>query len=141
MLTENLTIYRDTYELCRMMMLYSEKVPKTYRYGEYGRAVSMALDALDMVYVANSSTERRTAALVRYLQLIGGVRSRVRLFTESRALTVRQSVNLMTLIERVSRQATGWRNASHGQSRQSKESRESSPNEDDTGLSLSPARE
>lgn len=81
MLTENLTIYRDTFELCRLMMLYLDSVPRSHRFGEYGRAVSMALDALDMIYVANSSIEERPAALTRYLQIVGGVRSRVRLFT------------------------------------------------------------
>lgn len=139
MLTENLTIYRDTFELCRMMMLYMNDVPRSHRFGEYGRAVSMALDALDMIYVANSSIEERPAALARYLRIIGGVRSRVRLFTEARVLPPKRSVNLMTLIERVSRQATGWRNNSQGQSRQAKANREGSPyTRDDTGLSLSP---
>ena len=139
MLTENLTIYRDTFELCRLMMLYLDSVPRSHRFGEYGRAVSMALDALDMIYVANSSIEERPAALTRYLQIIGGVRSRVRLFTEAKVLSVKRSVTLMALIEKISRQATGWRNNSQSQSRQAKVSRENSPySEDDTGLSLSP---
>jgi hypothetical protein len=118
MLSENLQIFRDTYELCAQMYKAMPDVPKHARYGEYGRAVSMSLEALDQIYVANSDREQRPAALTRYLQLIGGVRSRVRLFKELKVLSARQTVNMMYLIDKVSKQATGWRNASHGQSRQ-----------------------
>jgi len=117
MLSEDLQIYRDTFELCKMMYKAMPNVPKQARYGEYGRAVSMALEALDQIYVANSSREERPAALTRYLQLIGGVRSRVRLFKELMVLSARQTVNMMFLIDKVSKQATGWRNTSHGRSR------------------------
>ena len=116
MLSEDLQIYRDTFELCKLMHTYSGNVPKSVRYGEYGRAMSMSLDALDMIYVANSDKDRRPAALTRYLQFIGGVRSRIRLIKELRLISVRQSVNLLYLIDKVQRQAIGWRN-SHGQSR------------------------
>lgn len=125
MLSENLQIYRDCYELAKALMTGESQVPKQLRYGEYGRAVSMSLDALDMVYVANSDIMERPAALTRMLQLLGGVRSRVRLMGELRHLSVRRTAYLMTLIDRVSRQATGWRNAtSQGQSRGATATRE-----------------
>ena len=116
MLSEDLQIYRDTYQLCKLMYGYMKDVQKQARYGEYGRAVSMALDALDLIYVANGSRQERIAVLTRYLQLIGGVRSRVRLFGELGLLPAKRTVNLMYLIDKVSKQATGWRNASLSQS-------------------------
>ena len=61
MLSEDLQIYRDTYELCRLMYAYMKDVEKSARYGEYGRAVSMALEALDQIYVANIDRQGRTA--------------------------------------------------------------------------------
>ena len=117
MLSENLQIYRDTYELCKQMYSYSKDVQKYARYGEYGRAVSMSLEALDLIYVANSDQQERIASLTRYLQLIGGIKSRVRLFGELGVLPVKRTVNLMYLIDKVSKQAIGWRNASQSQSR------------------------
>lgn len=117
MLSENLQIYRDLYELSRRLLQNQRNVPKTVRYGEYGRAVSMSLDALDMVYVANSDAARRPAALTRLIQLTGGVRARVRLMGELEYVGNRESVNLMYLLDKINRQAVGWRNASHGQSR------------------------
>lgn len=71
MLSENLQIYRDTYELCRLLFIYQNDVPRSARYGEYGRAVSMSLEALDLIYVANSDVMRRPAALMRFLQISG----------------------------------------------------------------------
>ena len=117
MLSEDLQIYRDTYELCRLLFIYQNDVPRSARYGEYGRAVSMSLEALDLIYVANSDVMRRPAALMRFLQILGGIRSRVRLFGELRYLSIRRVVNLSLLAEKIGKQATGWRNSSHGVSR------------------------
>lgn len=113
MLSEKLQIYLDTYKLVEVLYRHMSNVPKAYRYGEYGRASSMSFEALDMIYVANSSQEERPAALTRYLQLIGGVRSRMRLMSEMKILPPKMSVNVQFLLDKVSRQAIGWRNASH----------------------------
>lgn len=117
MLTEELQIYRDAYELAKRTFSYAGNVPKTVRYGEYGRVMGMVCEVMDLVYVANSDFEERPAALRRTLQLLGGIRSRVRLFGELRYLSPRESVAMMKGIEKIGRQATGWRNTSQGQSR------------------------
>ena len=126
MLSEHLQIYRDTYELAKELMEYSSRVPKPIRFGEYGRAVSMSLDALDAIYVANSDTKERPAALTRILQLLGGVRSRVRLLSELGYVPPRKQTHLMLVLDKISKQALGWRNASQSQSRGAKATRESS---------------
>ena len=117
MLAENLQIYRDTYELAKALMANESHVPKQIRYGEYGRAVSMSLDALDAIYVANSDVDGRIAVLTRMLQMIGGVRSRVRLLGELGYLPPKKQVHFSLMLEKISKQATGWRNASQCQSR------------------------
>ena len=53
MLSEDLQIYRDTFELCKQLCQYSQYVPKHWRYGEYGRAVSMSLDDYDGIININ----------------------------------------------------------------------------------------
>ena len=92
MLTENLQIYKDTKELAKQLLIYQPNVPRIARYGEYGKAVSLACEAMDMIYVANSSVVERLQSLTRYLQMIGGVRSRVSLLTETKALSLRDRV-------------------------------------------------
>lgn len=118
MITESLQIYRDTFDLARQLLTYQANVPKVVRYGEYGKAISLACEAMDMIYVANSDKSERLWALTRYLQMIGGVRSRVRLLEESRFLSVRQATVLMRTIDKVQKQATGWRKSSQSQSRE-----------------------
>lgn len=95
MLTENLQIYKDTKELARLLLTYQAQVPKVVRYGEFARAVGLACEAMDMLYVANSDVHERLWALTRFLQIVGGIRSRVSLFVETRTLSARQGVNLM----------------------------------------------
>ena len=128
MLTENLQIYKDTKELAKQLLIYQPKVPRIARYGEYGKALSLACDAMDMIYVANSSAAERLWSLTRYLQMMGGVRSRVSLLTETKALSPRQGTTLMLMTDKVMKQATGWRNASQRQSREAAMvTRESNP--------------
>lgn len=110
MLSENLQIYHDTFDLCKALYQYMDKVPRSLRYGEYGHTLSMSLDALDMVYVANSDRSERYWSLTRFLQITGGIRSRVRLFGELRCLSARQTAYLCRLIDKVQKQAHGWRN-------------------------------
>lgn len=116
MLTENLQIYRDLFELSKRLMVYSKDVSKVIRYGEYSTALSMTLQSMDFVYVANSDRSQRIAAIQNILQLIGGVRSRVRLFVESGYINVKRATALQYYIDRIGKQATGWRNASQSQS-------------------------
>ena len=73
MLTENLQIYKDTKELARLLLTYQAQVPKVVRYGEFARAVGLACEAMDMLYVANSDVHERLWALTRFLQIVGGI--------------------------------------------------------------------
>ena len=117
MLAEDLRIYKDTYNLCKQLTVYQQRVCKTIRYGEYGKAVSLAFDAMDEIYQINRDIVGRAERLGRYLGYIGGVRSRVRLLGELDLLTTKQATALMVLIDRVAKQATGWHNATTMQAR------------------------
>ena len=50
MLTNELQIYKDTYNLCKVLMAYNDKVPCTIRYGEYATAIKYAFHGLDILY-------------------------------------------------------------------------------------------
>lgn len=117
MLAEDLQIYKDTYNLCKQLTTYQQRVAKAIRYGEYGKAVSLAFDAMDEIYQINRDIAGRAERLDRYLGYIGGVRSRVRLFGELDLLTTREATALMVLVDSVAKQATGWRNASQRNAR------------------------
>jgi hypothetical protein len=112
MLSEDLQIFRDAYELARLLFVYGKDVPKHVRYGEWAKAQSLVFEVMDMIYTANSSKEERHWALTRVLMMIGGVRSRVRLFGELRFVNPRRAALLQHRIEGITKQAIGWRNSS-----------------------------
>lgn len=118
MLSENLQIYRDLFELSKALLTYQVNVPRMVRYGEYGKAVALACEAMDMVYVANNNQCEREWATVRILQTTGGIRSRVRLFLEMGYLGKKQGTYLALLIDKIQKQAIGWRNKTIRQSRE-----------------------
>ena len=111
MLTENLQIYRKTFELAKVVLKKQKDISKAVRYGVYSDTVRMVFEAMDLIYVANSSRANRLHALGRYIELLGGVRSRIRLLGEERYLSKRAQDNIVCSLTECLRQATGWRNA------------------------------
>lgn len=78
----------------------------------YADCLSMSCEALDCIYLANSDISKRYEALSRFICLIGGVRSRIRLLSEAdagRYLSVKQQHYLAMLIDNVNKQALAWR--------------------------------
>lgn len=111
MLSEDLQIYKDCYNLCKALLMYQPQISKTIRYGEFSVAVQYACSALDTIYLANRDISGRGEKIAEVQRLVGGIRSRVRLFGETKFITVRQATSLMFLVDKVAKQATAWRNA------------------------------
>ena len=112
MLTNELQIYKDTYNLCKVLMTYNDKVPRTVRYGEYATAIKYAFHGLDILYKCNSDRSHRAAYLNEYIYYLLGVKNRIQLFADTKKLSIRQATNIVLLSDKVLKQATGWRNAS-----------------------------
>lgn len=111
MLSEDLQIYKDTYQLCRELLKHSKNVSKLIRFGEYQVAMSKAFSAMDMIRIINSDMNHRHENLDRFLMVLGEVRSRITLFADLQLLQVKAATNLIYLIDKVSREGTGWRKA------------------------------
>lgn len=118
MLTENLKIYRTTFELTKVALAHQNDVAKVVRYGVYSDMVRILFDAMDLIYIANSDRRNRVASLCRYIELLGGVRSRVRLLGEGRYLSLRTQDRMAGMLAECLKQAAGWRNATQGESPQ-----------------------
>lgn len=112
MLTSELQIYKDTYTLCKVLLAYSDKVPRGVRYGEYATATKYAFHALDLIYRCNSDISKRVQYLNEYIYYVLGAKNRIQLFADTRKLSVRQATNIVHLSDKVLKQAHGWRNAS-----------------------------
>ena len=116
--TEQLQIYKDTFLIAKDLLMRQRHVSRLIKYGEYANAVSLTLEAMDYAYTASVSAAERQWALTRYLICIGGVRSRIRLFGETKFITPDAQTHLMRMIDNVKRQAIGWRKTSQRQSRE-----------------------
>lgn len=141
MLAEKLQIYRDLTTLGRELLKNNRNVDKFIRYGIWQEMLCKTCEALDLVVVANSSQETREATLNQTLIILGGIRSRSRMLLESKQVTVQMAVNLQYLIDKIYKQATGWRNNSHSQSRNTNgETGEHSLLEANTGRHFQPSQ-
>lgn len=112
MLSEELQIYKDTKQLCQLLMKYQPNIPKSLRYGEYSKAVTLAFESLDMIYRCNADKAERARLLDVLISKIGGVRDRINIFAETSQMAIRQASNAVFVCEKVLKQARGWRNIS-----------------------------
>ena len=122
MLATQLDIWVDTFNLAKLLAQYQsgktprvEKgafMPKYARYGIMNECVNVVVSCLDIIYIANKNKKRRAIYYDTFLERLQGVHSRIRLMSEMRWLSVRQSTNIMTQMEKVGKQATALRNAS-----------------------------
>lgn len=111
MKTEDLPIYRDCQLLCFLLHQYIRQVSKMVRHTTYKDAMDKAFQVHDLIRAANSAREDRVRIIGDILFNLGGVHSRIRLLGETKFLTVRQSINIMSVIDRISKQAAGWRSS------------------------------
>lgn len=122
MLATQLDIWVDTFNLAKLLAQYQSGktprgdkgvfMPKYARYGIMNECVNVVVSCLDIIYIANKNKKSRAIYYDTFLERLQGVHSRIRLMSEMRWLSVRQSTNIMTQMEIVGKQATALRNAS-----------------------------
>ena len=108
-LTETLQIYKDTFDLCKILLIYSKNVSRIIRYGTYEATISKACTALDLIRRINESWDGREENLHEYILLVSEVKSRISLFAMSEFLSVKAATNLTYKVDKVLKQAQGWR--------------------------------
>lgn len=117
MLAEELQIYRDTYELCKALMKHTRNVSREVKYSDYAELRKDAKSALDMIFLINSDIAERPKYLERYLYFVSNVKSNVRLLHDGSYLDTKFTTHIMRFIDKINKQAIGWRNATLRNSR------------------------
>ena len=110
MLSEELFIYKDLKTFIIQLYKYQKNIKRDIRYGEYSKLLSMAHQALDLLYEANSNIECRRKTLSKILYIFNGMKNRIRIFGECKVISEKQQHYLIFQIDNVSKQAVGWRN-------------------------------
>lgn len=105
---ENLQIYKDTFKLSKLLLMYSKNISKLIRYGQYEVMIGKACTALDLVRRINSSFENRERNLNEFILCLSEVKSRITLFAEAQFLSVKAATNLNYVVDKVLQEGYGW---------------------------------
>ncbi|MBQ3362013.1 MAG: four helix bundle protein [Prevotella sp.] len=107
--SEDLPIFKSAYDLLEKLVGLSKELPKFFRYSLGTRMVDLCLDLLGQVYRANMSQEVReqvlTDLLIDYRQLL----MLLRVVYRQKAISSGRYVELISLLDSIGRQATGWK--------------------------------
>lgn len=112
MLAEELQIYKDTFQLCVQLTNHIKNVSREVKFTDYADVRRDAKNALNIIFIINSDINSRQKNIERYLYYVSNVKSGVRLLHEAKYLSTKFSTNIMWYIDRVTKQAIGWRNSS-----------------------------
>lgn len=109
-LSEELPIYKDSFDLLEQLTELSKDLPKFLRCTLGTRMVDLSLDMLGQIYRANMAMEGRQAVitdmLISYRQLL----MLLRVCYHQKALSTGKYAELMKMLDSVGRQGTAWKN-------------------------------
>ena len=109
-LSEELPIYKASYDLLEQLTELSKDLPKFLRYTVGTRMTDLCLDILGLIYRANMSLEGRQAAitdlLISYRQLL----MLLRVCYHQKAFSTGKYAELLQLLDSIGRQGTAWKN-------------------------------
>lgn len=113
MLTSELPIYRDTFELVSLLIDYVSQFPKAHKHTIGQKMTNVSLELFEYIQLANRSVDDRAARarmLEGFLVKFELLKVLVRLCGEKRILTTRQLARVIGYTDRIGKQATGWKN-------------------------------
>ena len=106
--SEDLPIFKASYDLLEQLTDLSKDLPKFFRYSIGQRMVDLCLDMLGNIYRANMKRDKAeplTDLLICYRQLL----LLLRVCYKQKALSTGRYAELVKLLDSIGRQATGWR--------------------------------
>lgn len=110
MRSEELPIFKASYDLLERLTTLAKELPKFFRYSIGTRMVDLCLDMLGQVYRANMSKTDRQQALTNLLISYRQLLMLLRVCYKQKALSTGRYAELMKLLDSIGRQATGWKN-------------------------------
>ena len=113
MLTNELPIYRDTFELTSLLIDYVGQFPKMHKHTIGQKMVNVSLELFEYLQLANRSADnrqQRIRMLEGFLVKFELLKVLIRLTGEKRIVSTKQLARLISFTDRIGRQATGWKN-------------------------------
>lgn len=113
MIASELPVYRDTFNLVSLLMDYVAIFPKSHKHTIGQKITNVSLELFEYLQLANRSASDQNArvkCLDGFLIKFELLKVLLRLCTEKRIISIKQTANLATLTEKIGRQVTGWKN-------------------------------
>lgn len=113
MLTSELPIYRDTFELVSLLMDYVGQFPKLHKHTIGQKITNVSLELFEYLQLANRSSEdkvKRSKMLEGFLVKFELLKVLVRLCGEKRIVSTKQLARIIDLTDKIGKQATAWKN-------------------------------
>lgn len=108
-LSEELPIFRDTYELLLRLIELKQQLPRLHRYDLGSRMVDYGLNMAELIREANTTREKGPA-LERFLLCHGNLTMVLRACSDLRIIDSKKHAQLTLLLVRIGKQATAWKN-------------------------------
>lgn len=112
MLTSELPVYKDTFDLVSLIMDYTPSFPKSYKHTIGQKMTNVSLELFEYLQLANRSVNERSyrvKMLEGFLVKFELLKVLVRLCGEKKIITVKQLARLSILIEKIGKQVTAWK--------------------------------
>ena len=113
MLTSELPIYRDTFELVSLLMDYVAQFPKSHKHTIGQKMTNVSLELFEYLQLANRSADDRAARrrmLEGFLVKFELLKVLVRLCGEKRIVSTKQLARIIRITDKIGKQATAWKN-------------------------------
>jgi len=108
----DLPVFKDTYQLTLKIFELTQHFSREYK---FSLGQDMKRDCVTLVrsiYRANK-TKSRTEYLEQFMDEFEVLKLEIRLCKDLRLITTKQQAHLALAMEKIGKQITGWRNASH----------------------------
>lgn len=112
MLANQLSIYKETYNLVKTVTIFVNKMPRLYKFTLGEKILNTAYDLFNYIQLANMFKEDRNKHLQMFIVKFESLKTLLRLGFELRALEgLNRQVEIARLMESIGRQVTAWKNS------------------------------
>lgn len=111
-LTVDLPIYKKTYELTSLLIDYVQEFPKQFKFSIGEKIIDTSLQLFEFISLANKSSEGEARAkyLNQFLLKFEILKTLIRLCSEKKIISIKQTAAIAMLTTSISKQATAWKN-------------------------------
>ena len=110
MIASELKVYRDTFELTKLILEVVKQFPKLAKYTIGQRAIDTSLMMLDLIQMINMSEAReRQTYFLRFIMNAEKLKVLVRLAVEEQIISLTKQSQIAILQNSIGKQISGWK--------------------------------